>query len=217
MAEGEYRQQQLEILLSQLKPTPNPKLHFESYPLDVRSAVRMLRLAGYVHDDIIGKRVVDLGCGSGVLAIGAALIGGRTVVGVDIDRGSVLTATENTERMGLDVEYIVGDIETVCGSFDTVLMNPPFGSWHRGADRVFLKKAIGLAEVAYSLHKRAEQNRRFLRAQIKVFGGEVDSIHEMDIVIPRSYDFHKQNRFQVKADLYRIIRATPGTGEFGSL
>jgi putative methylase len=204
MNTGEYRQKQLEIQLSQLAPTPNPKLHFESYPLDAQSAARMLRLAGYAYDDIIGKRIVDLGCGSGVLAIGAALIGGRTVVGVDVDRDSVLTATENATRLGLDVEYIVGDIETVCGSFDTVLMNPPFGSWHRGADCLFLKKAVALAEVVYSLHKRTVENRRFLTAQINVYGGKVESIHAMDIVIPRTYAFHKQNRFLVKADLYRI-------------
>ena len=209
MVKGEYRQKQLETLLSQIKPNPNPKLHFESYPLDTRSAARIIRLAGYVYDDINGKNIADLGCGSGILAIGAALIGGRTIVGVDIDRSSVLKATENTKRMKLDIEYIVGDIETVCGSFDTVLMNPPFGSWHRGADCTFLEKAVSLADVAYSLHKRTEQNRRFLKAQIKVFGGEIDSIHEMDIVIPRTYAFHKRSRFQVKTDLYRIIRTAP--------
>lgn len=217
MNTGEYRQKQLEITLSQLTSITNPKLRYESYPLDARSAARMVRLAGYTYDDIIGKRVVDLGCGSGILAIGAALIGGGTVVGVDIDRSSVLAATENATRLGLDVEFIVGDIKTLCGSFDTVLMNPPFGSWHRGADYAFLKKAVGLAEVVYSVHKKAEQNRRFLTAQIRVFGGEVDSIHDMDIVIPRLYAFHRKNRFHVKADLYRITRAALRMGRFGSL
>lgn len=212
MNTGVYRQKQLEILLSQLTPIPKPKLRFESYPLDVRSAVRLLRLAGYAYDDLIGKRVVDLGCGAGVLAIGAALIGGRAVVGVDIDGDSVLAATENAARLGLEVEFIVGDIETVCGSFDTVLMNPPFGSWHRGADCIFLKKAVGLAEVVYSLHKRSKQSRRYLKAQITGFGGEVESIHDMDLVIPRTYAFHRQKQVHVKADLYRIHSARTGNG-----
>jgi len=48
-------------------------------------------------EDIQGKTVIDYGCGSGILAIAAALLGAKRVIGVDNDPQAV-TATENNRQ-----------------------------------------------------------------------------------------------------------------------
>lgn len=58
-----------------------------------------------------GDRMLDIGCGSGILSVAALLLGASGAVGVDIDELAVKTAVENAERNG------VGDRFTaLCGS-----------------------------------------------------------------------------------------------------
>jgi putative methylase len=201
---GRVRQKQLEMILSSLSPHPRPKLKFETYTLDSKSASYVLSIAGHTYDDVTEKRVIDLGCGIGILAIGAALIGAKYTVGVDIDRDSIRVAKENASKLGVDVNYVTGDIEAIHKSFDTTLMNPPFGSWSRGADVKFLKKALDISTITYSLHKRTPTNRDFLKNKISSFGKIVDRIFELEISLPRTFTFHKKKKYLVEVDLYRI-------------
>jgi len=68
------RKRHLEMILSKLDLPSKPGLEWEEYPLDPRSAAHMVYIAGWVND-VVGKRIVDLGCGSGILAISASLFG----------------------------------------------------------------------------------------------------------------------------------------------
>jgi ribosomal protein L11 methyltransferase len=67
------------------------------------------------------KRVLDYGCGSGILAIGAAKFGALDIDAVDIDpsavEASLLNATAN------NVTIRVGLTDTVSGQYETVLAN----------------------------------------------------------------------------------------------
>jgi len=200
------RKKHLEIILSQLAPHPRPKLTWEAYTLDSESAAKIAYIGGQVNNDVLGKSVIDLGCGTGLLAISASLLGARFVVGVDIDRDAVKVAEENAETAGADVQYIIGDLSSVAGHFDTAIMNPPFGSWRRGADVEFLQKALEISEVVYSLHKHGNLNRKFLGRKIQSLGGKVDRIYEIRISIPRTFNFHRKQKYLVEADLYRILR-----------
>ena len=196
----------LEIILSQLAPNPEPKLRWEGYALDAESAAKMAYIAAQANDDIRDKKIIDLGCGSGILAIAASLLGATWVVGVDIDKDAIKTAKKNAAEADASLDLVIGDIEGIVGHFDTALMNPPFGSWRRGADVQFLKKALEVSDAVYSLHKRSDTVRNFLREKIPRLGGKVDHVYEMDIVIPRTYSFHQKKRYTVEVDLYRIIR-----------
>jgi len=200
------RKKHLAIILSQLLPHPKPKLRWETYTLDAESAAEITYIAGCVNDDIRGKNVVDLGCGTGILAISAFLLGAGFVVGVDIDRDAIKVAEENAKAVNAEVEFVTGDINCIVGHFDTTIMNPPFGSWRRGADVKFLEKALEISDVVYSLHKRGDFNREFLRHKILSFGGTVDRIYEMKITIPRTFNFHQKKRYLVEVDLYRILK-----------
>ena len=202
------RKKQLEIALSQLAPSPSPRLKWEGYTLDAESAAQMAHVAGWANDDVRGKKVVDLGCGSGILSIAASLLGAGRVVGVDIDKEAVHVARVNAAKAGAGIDLVIGDIECVVGQFDTTLMNPPFGSWKRGADIRFLMKALSVSSVIYSLHKRSSSVRDFLRQKIPQIGGRIEQVYEMEIEIRRTYGFHKRRRYPVEVDLYRIARTS---------
>jgi len=69
--------------------------------------------------------LLDLGTGSGILAIGAALIGFRKVVGIDNDPEAIETAKENIMLNGLSekIGLLCATPEGVSGSFDVVISN----------------------------------------------------------------------------------------------
>lgn len=71
-----------------------------------------------------GARLLDVGCGSGVLAICAKLLGSGRTVGVDIDGVAVRVARENAALNGCDLELVRGDLATdVTGPFDLICAN----------------------------------------------------------------------------------------------
>ena len=74
------RKLDLERFLSTIKPHSNPKANLEQYTITESTAATMLYLAAYTYCDIIGKRVLDLGCGTGRLALGAAFLGAASPV-----------------------------------------------------------------------------------------------------------------------------------------
>lgn len=80
-------------------------------------------LENYVTD---GCKMLDIGCGSGILSIASVLLGAEKAVGVDIDAQSVKTAKENAELNGVGgkTEYIVGDLaDKINGKYNVVCAN----------------------------------------------------------------------------------------------
>ena len=73
-----------------------------------------------------GDKVLDVGCGSGILGIAALLTGASEAVGVDIDETAVRTARENAELNGVADKFtaVHGSFtDRVQGKFDVVLAN----------------------------------------------------------------------------------------------
>ena len=70
-----------------------------------------------------GKSVLDVGTGSGILAIAAAKRGAAPVVGVDTDPLSVDAARENAERNGVAMPIGLGSAADVPGRFEIVVAN----------------------------------------------------------------------------------------------
>ncbi len=194
---------QLEIQLDKLKTLEKPDLKLEQYPVSSEVGSELLYMAGFEHNDLDG-RVIDLGTGTGRLAIGAALMGAQAPVGVDVDERSLALARENAETVGVEVEWVQSDIEKVNGRFDAVIMNPPYGTRTSHADTRFLEKAFHLAPVAYSIHKSA--TRDFLVRFMKRWDRQVDQVRSMRMEIPHLFEFHEKKRETVEVDLYRILR-----------
>ena len=221
------RKLDLERFLSQIKPHPSPNVNLEQYTLSESAAATMLYLTAYTYGDIVGKRVLDLGCGTGRLALGAAFLGAESVVGVDIDKTAIKVAVENSIAVGLkeNLNWVAGDIAAVAGKFDTVVQNPPFGVQKRAADRRFLEKALEVADAVYSLHNHPVTDKRLI-AQLKAGGGQplqveaspfiqrfveerggrVQGVYALPLAIPRMFDFHTKARHDIVIDLYVIKR-----------
>ena len=200
------RKLDLEKAIAKIKPHPAPKAYLEQYTITPQVAAEMLYIAAYIHDDIIKKTVLDLGCGTGRLAIGAALLGAGETIGVDIDKAAVRLARKNAEKMGVEEKtlWVAANLGVIRSTFDTVLQNPPFGVQRRRADRKFIKKALELGDKIYSLHKSGESNREFIKRFIEKHGGKVKGICPMKIDIPRLFKFHTKRKRSVMVDLYRI-------------
>ncbi|MCG9894020.1 MAG: 50S ribosomal protein L11 methyltransferase, partial [Fimbriimonadaceae bacterium] len=58
--------------------------------------------------DLSGATVADIGCGSGILTVGAGRLGAERIVGVDVDSVAVQAARENLDRNGVTAEVFVG-------------------------------------------------------------------------------------------------------------
>ena len=81
--------------------------------------------------DLEGKRVADVGTGSGIIALAAARAGAASVVALDINPNAARAALENARANGLD-----GRVSAVCSNllsalaprqqFDVILSNPPY-------------------------------------------------------------------------------------------
>jgi ribosomal protein L11 methyltransferase len=68
------------------------------------------------------RRVLDLGAGTGVLAIAAAKTGARRVVGIDIDPGAVAVARENARLNGASGEFTLAD-HPIGRGYDLIFAN----------------------------------------------------------------------------------------------
>jgi len=197
---------ELEGKLERLRPHPDPDPELEQYTTPAKVAAEMLFMAAYVHDDIEDRVVADLGCGTGRLGIGALLLDAQYVVGIDIDPRAIAVAVENAEAADVSdlCHFVSGDITSLREAFDTVLMNPPFGTRRRHLDVRFLSEAMRLAGSVYSIHKSS--TRRFIKSFIHRRGGMISSLLQMDLDIPWMFDFHQKARKSVTVDLYRITR-----------
>ncbi len=71
--------------------------------------------------DVMHQRVLDYGCGSGILAIGAALYGATSVDAVDIDEAAVSSTVLNAQANG--VQLNAGFPDKAQGTYQTVLAN----------------------------------------------------------------------------------------------
>jgi len=84
-----------------------------------RMCLELLELA-----EVTGKRVADVGCGTGILSIGAVLLGAKEVAAIDIDVVSVQVASENAQLNGVSFDVAVGDgLASLGEGWDVVLSN----------------------------------------------------------------------------------------------
>lgn len=87
-----------------------------------------LALEVLISAPLAGASVLDVGCGSGVLAVAVASIGSHPVVGCDIDAAAMLATRANAERNGVMVEVVDGSVDSITAGeapreFDIVVAN----------------------------------------------------------------------------------------------
>jgi ribosomal protein L11 methyltransferase len=84
-----------------------------------------LALLSLQSDPPVGADVLDVGTGSGVLALACAALGARRAIGLDTDSEAVFVARRNRafHPFGSRVSFLAGPVESVDGVFDLVVAN----------------------------------------------------------------------------------------------
>lgn len=197
------KKKELELLLQKIPEPAQPVASLEQYQTPAGIAADMLFHAA---GNIQGHDVVDLGCGTGIFSIGAALLGASRVVGIDIDPSVVATARTQAERFGVDVRFAVADVASLELHADTVIMNPPFGAQrgNRRADRLFLQQALEMAPVVHSLH--LAKTAGFIRRLVTSLGGVVTAATSYRFSIKPQFSFHTRRRVDFDVTAFRITR-----------
>jgi putative methylase len=202
MTTFKMKKKELEILLERVDDIPEPDADKEQYSTPATVASELLYLA-FMSGDIEDRVVYDLGCGNGILGIGAKVLGARAVVGIDSDEKAIAVALRNCKKLGVEVAFRRCDVRLVEGKGDTVVMNPPFGAQkkNRHADSVFLEKAFEISPVVYSILNEGSES--FLRSFMPLA-----VIHRFPVAFPlkRQFRFHKKDRKLIPVDIYRVER-----------
>jgi putative methylase len=198
---------QLEMTLQRLAGFSRPRAALEQYQTPAPLAARLLYQALMI-GDIEGRHVCDLGCGTGILAIGAALLGAESVSGVDIDEKALAVAKENARLTDVEVTFLPMDLrENGCmkqlGACDTVVMNPPFGAQKAHADRPFIDCALSIAGVTYSIFNAG--SIPFVAAYTAQKAEITEKIGGA-FPIKRTFAFHTKDVQEIEVEILRLKR-----------
>ncbi|UPV73789.1 METTL5 family protein [Halorussus limi] len=221
----------LERRLSRVEGFADPRLDLEQYPTPADLAAHLVHLAS-VHGDLAGETVVDLGTGTGMLALGAACRGPARVLALDRDPAALAQARENERRVvdpgasatgaasATPVEWLLADATRapLCPSDAplrpsdapadrsnvTVLMNPPFGAQagNEHADRAFLATASRISGTSYSIHNAGSES--FVEAFAADEGGEVTHAFRAELTLSRQFGHQTSETEAIDAEVFRI-------------
>lgn len=198
------KKKHLEMAIQKVPKHPNPKVGLEQYSTPATIVADLLWNA-YSLGDIADKKVMDLGCGTGIFAIASKLLGAASAIGVDIDKDS----TDLASSYCGDVDFICSDICDLENDFDvdTIFQNPPFGSQKnakKGADLKFISKAIELSpKVLYSFHMASTEE--FLISYFEKNDLEITNIFRYNFPIPKIYEFHTRESANVEVIVIRAF------------
>lgn len=200
---------QLESLLSEVSSFENPKIEYEQIPTPCHIAARMIYVAATTYGDITDKHIGDFGSGPGILSIASSIMGCSSVVGFDADADAIENCWVNMHKLEItNMDMINIDIQSVSlkNKFDTIIMNPPFGTRNAGIDTIFLTKGLENANVVYSLHKSSTRDHFIKYAELNNCNIEV--IAELKYDIPKMFKYHKEKSKDINVDLYRFTHKT---------
>ena len=196
----------LEMLLERVSGFENPSAEREQYQTPAPLAARLLHTA-MLSGNITDRTVLDLGCGTGILAIGAALLG-ADVIAVEDDVEAIQIAEANASDLGCNIRFIRTDITdpeawSLIPEVDTVIMNPPFGAQTEHADRPFLDMALAKARITYGIFNSG--SGPFIKEYIQN-RGEVTASILAGLTIPRTFWFHTRDKHEIPVEIHVISR-----------
>ncbi len=176
-----------------LRGFPDPKPSLEQYETPGDVVLALLNVADS-RVGLEGSHVLDLGAGTGRIGIGAALSGARRVTCVEVDPEAAGVLRENAREVGVEdvVEVVVEDVARwdPADEYDVTVMNPPFGCRRRGADRVFVEKALEASPVVVSLHRAGTEG--FWRERARDLGASCEVVGMVRFPIKATFRFHRK-------------------------
>ena len=185
--------------LESLETFSSPKDYLEQYQTPPSVAGEMIHYISNNYN-LNNYSIADLGCGTGILGISAALCGCKNVFLFDIDEEALDIAKNNIEKLELEdnIQIIQMDVNQLrnCNKlnkyFDLVITNPPFGiRSENGADIEFLKTASYICNnTIFSLHKFSTIN--FLKKFYNKKGINDIKSFKIEYNLPKTYKFQKK-------------------------
>ncbi len=219
----------LAIVLSRLEGFYEPKVRQEQYLMDSEIGASVLWQA-YLLGDIEGRVIADLGCGTGLLGIGALLLGAKHAVLADSDKKALEIAKRNITKIRegfSDAQkseisdsskvksegYNIGKVKLICKDIknvmiraDTVIQNPPFGTKVSHADIPFLEKAMETAPVVYSFHK--SETKGFLERFSAKKNAKITHVWPFKFPLKASFSFHRRQIHRIDVSCFRFVKNT---------
>ena len=183
-------------------PPAHPVASLEQVSTPAEAAADLL-FALDRHVGLDGRSVLDLGCGTGRLAIGAALLGADPVVGVDVDPSLVKIARGAARAVSVEVSFRSANVATWRRPADLVVMNPPFGAQTRHADRPFWDRALSLARRSVGAFALSA-SRTFIARFALDRGAHVVEVEPVRWELPRMFPHHRAARVRLAIDRWVI-------------
>lgn len=216
-----------------------PDIQLEQYCTGVEIAAHSLYQIQSCFGDIEGKLVADVGCGTGMLGIGCALLDAAHVVGFDIDAVALAQARANISELELDeiFDCVHCDVlaasglplrclappisgfactreesaATPHGVFDTAIMNPPFGTRRPGADVGFVKAGLAAVHANGCVYSMHKSSTRaHLIRTAESLGVGCEVVAQLRFDLPATYAFHSSETADVAVDLLRFVKGPKG-------
>lgn len=193
----------LKIELSSVKDFSRMSVGLEQYITPVEIAASMAYTIHTAYNDIEGKSILDLCCGTGMLSFACSYFLPSYVLGVDVCLSALSTFRLNNLKFGINVDLLrcpMEDLDFINTRFDTAILNPPFGTKVKHADVKALDKALELCDVVYSLHKSSTREyliRKYPTAKV---------LARIKYELPRKHEFHRKDKKTIEVDFIRIAK-----------
>jgi len=209
------RPKHLAIELSKLIPHPCSNVELEQYATEGDLAAYWMLGVDQL-DDIVGKHVLDLCAGNGILGLGCLFIGAGRVTLVEADPLAAEVARKNCRNLKSKydapttvIEAFVGTDEVDVNDVDIIVMNPPWGVQSKRADRAILQYAFG--QNVESIHVLHSAKATHLESLAKDNGWEVEGILESKFRLPPTYYHHSKGKAFTDIICWRFFR--PGNSK----
>ena len=193
-------------ILSELEGFENPEVRLEQYITPSEIASDFLWFC-YMQGDIKNKVIADFGCGTGILGIGALLLGAKKIYFVDKSTNALEIAKKNFNSLKLDKKkaiFLGCDINKFKSNVDTVIENPPFGVKKEHADKNFLEQAIKITDNIYSFHKI--ESWEFIKKFSKDNGFDSKIIFIFNFPLKLSMKYHTKEVKKIKVGVWKLER-----------
>tara|TARA_Y100001970_G_scaffold91761_1_gene115756 strand:+ start:8133 stop:8762 length:630 start_codon:yes stop_codon:yes gene_type:complete len=204
--------------LSGLYGYKDPDVSLEQYPTSGELAARWMFDIAAFGDLLEGSSVLDLGCGNGILGIGALHLGANRAIMVDCDsyccevsRTNYLMHFEGEDKscqiLQVDVSSLYWGmpghpiLDADLGHIDLVISNPPWGRQKEKADAPFFDLIESIGVVSHIMHS---SDARHIRPRFENAGWGVEKYGEADFAIPASFDHHRSSKGVTKAGFWRL-------------
>eukprot|EP00347_Sterkiella_histriomuscorum_P020971 403335756 len=200
--------------LSNVEEFDKPNIQLEQYMTPPDITANLFQILHFEEDALENKIVGDFCCGTGMYSIASSYFNTQKVIGFDVDPNALAICQENIDNAELSdkIEILNYDLLNIQNEekykdyFDTVVMNPPFGTKNNeGIDMKLLSAAIYASKgKVFSLHK--ESTSKYILKYVKENYPqvEVELMQKIAFDLPNTYKFHKKKNAVTEVVLVKI-------------